>query len=552
MTRQGQVLAGRYQLGPLLGAGGMASVYRATDRVLERTVAVKVLGPPYDQDPAFVERFRHEARAAARLSHPNVVAVYDSGSAAGVEYIVMEYVPGETLADILRRQGVLDPGRAAEVGRLVCEALEAAHAQGLVHRDVKPANVLVSHDGQVKVADFGIAKAASHTLTGSGPLLGTAAYLSPEQAQGGAVDARSDVYGLGCVLYELLTGAPPFVADSPVAVASRQVSEPPEPPSRRNRKVGPTLEAVVMTALAKDPARRFQTASAMGQALARIVGSDPAGVGPRAGSGAAIQALGRPAVTSGSAPTVVLAARTARRTARGLDWARWPLVAGIGLVVVLLAGLWWLRGSGSRTVAGRAGPAATTASTPTTTTQRAATSSSAPTTTPTTQAQAGLPAALANLRQVILAGQQQGTIDPAGEDLLHQAEDVVRAAQEGHGNDLGKRLEELERKVDELIREGKISPSAAGGVRQAVTRLARRWRAQVEVPAAGNGRWTGPCVWSVAAQHPIAEHARMAGSSTEQSRPGRCADGAPRGLQCSDSGWPDVATALDAPRCPRT
>jgi serine/threonine protein kinase len=195
MTRQGEVLAGRYELGPLLGAGGMASVYRATDPVLERTVAVKVLSPPYDQDPTFVERFRHEARAAARLSHPNVVAVYDSGSAAGVQYIVMEYVAGETLADILRRQGVLDPGRAAEVGRLVCEALEAAHAQGLVHRDVKPANVLVSRDGQVKVADFGIAKAtAAHTLTGSGPLLGTAAYLSARAGPG-----RPGGRALGCV-----------------------------------------------------------------------------------------------------------------------------------------------------------------------------------------------------------------------------------------------------------------------------------------------------------------------------------------------------------------
>jgi hypothetical protein len=287
------------------------------------------------------------------------------------------------------------------------------------------------------------------------------------------VDARSDVYGLGCVLYELLTGAPPFVADSPVAVAARQVSEPPEPPSRRNPQVGPALEAVVMTALAKDPARRFQTASAMGQALARIVRGEAGGVGPRAGSGEATQTLSHPA-TSGSAPTVVLAARTARRAARGPDWARWPLVAGIGLVVVLLVGgLWWLRGSGSRTVAGRAGPAATTASTPTTTTAstRAATSSSTPTITPTTQAQAGLPAALANLRQVIMAGEQQGTIDPAGEDLLHQAEDVVRAAQEEHADDLGKKVEELERKVDELVRKGKISPSAAGGVRQAVTQF---------------------------------------------------------------------------------
>jgi len=218
----------------------MASVYWATDRVLQRTVAVKVLGPPYDQDPAFVDRFRHEARAAAGLSHPNIVAVFDRGSAAGVHYLVMEYVQGETLAGTLRRQGVLEPRRAAEVGRRwVCEALEAAHARGLVHRDIKPANVLVSRAGLVKVADFGIAKAAATpTLTGSRGLLGTAAYLSPEQAQGGPVDARSDLYALGCVLYELLTGAPPFVADSPLVAVARQV------PGRPRRPRGATHGSV--------------------------------------------------------------------------------------------------------------------------------------------------------------------------------------------------------------------------------------------------------------------------------------------------------------------
>jgi hypothetical protein len=434
-------------------------------------VAVKVLGPPYDQDPAFVERFRHEARAAAGLNHPNIVAVFDSGSQAGVHYIVMEYVPGETLADILRRQGVLEPRRAAEVGRWVCEALSAAHARGLVHRDIKPANVLVSQEGLVKVADFGIAKAAAtHTLTGSGPLLGTAAYLSPEQAQGGPVDARSDVYALGCLLYELVCGAPPFVADSPLAVASRQVTEAPAPPSRRNPQVGPALEAVVMTALAKEPMRRYQTASAMGHDLERVVGGGAAGaVPPLAAAGSTTETLGRPVTTSGSAPTVVLSGRAARGVARRPGRAGWPLLAGAGLVLLLVVVvLWWL-GGGSPTVGGRAGPAATTASTPTPTTAptRATTSSS----TPTTQAQPGLPAALATLREVIMAGERQGTIDPAAEDLLHQAEDVVRAVQEGHGDDVGKKLKELERKVDELTREGKISPSAASGVRQAVVQF---------------------------------------------------------------------------------
>src|SRR5919197_1698044 len=308
MTRHGQVLAGRYELGPLLGVGGMASVYQATDRLLDRTVAVKVLGPPYDQDPALVERFRDEARVAAGLSHPNIVAVFDSGSEAGVQYLVMEYVQGETLADTLRRQGVLAPRRAAEVGRRVCEALEAAHARGLVHRDVKPANVLVSRAGQVKVADFGIASAAATpTLTDGGIVLGTAAYLSPEQAQGGPVDARSDVYALGCVLYELLTGTPPFMPDSPAGVAARQAAQAPAPPSRRNPQVGPELDAVVMTALAKQPPRRYQTAWAMGQDLERIVGGGGDGaVGLRpAAAGPAAEAIDSPAASPGSAPTVV-------------------------------------------------------------------------------------------------------------------------------------------------------------------------------------------------------------------------------------------------------
>jgi eukaryotic-like serine/threonine-protein kinase len=393
MTRHGQVLAGRYELGPLLGAGGMASVYRATDRALERTVAVKVLGPPCDQDPALVERFRHEAQAAAGLSHPNIVAVFDSGSEAGVHYLVMEYVQGETLAELLRRQGVLAPRWAAEVGRWVCEALGAAHAQGLVHRDVKPTNVLISRTGMVKVADFGIAAAAATPIfTGGGFLLGTAAYLSPEQAQGGPVDARSDVYALGCVLYELLTGAPLFVADSPLAVAAQQAAEAPAPPSCRNPQVSPALEAVVMTALAKEPARRYQTAWAMGQDLEHIVGGGAAGaVGlwPAAGS-PATQVLGSPVASSGSAPTVVIPTRAARQASRSLTRAaarrsgrtRWPLLAGVGLVVLLVVALGWWRGGGSATVERQAGPVATT-STGTATTASTATTSSTPTTMPT-------------------------------------------------------------------------------------------------------------------------------------------------------------------------
>ena len=472
MPRDAQVLTGRYELGPLLGAGGMARVYRATDRVLDRTVAVKVLGPPYDQDPTFVERFRQEARAAAGLNHPNIVAIFDSGSQVGVHYLVMEYVPGETLAELLRRQGVLAPHWAAEVASRVCQALAAAHARGLVHRDVKPANVLVSHDGLVKVADFGIATAAATpTLGGGGVLLGTAAYLSPEQATGGQVDVRSDLYALGCVLYELLCGAPPFVADSPLAVLAQQVAEAPTPPSRRNPQVGPDLEAVVMTALAKEPARRYQTARAMGQELERVVGGGAVGaVGPWP---AAAGPLGRPATITGSAPTVVLAGRSVRGAARRPGWSRWPLAAGVGLVVLLVVGVSWWLGGGAAIVAGPAGPAATVASTPTATTAstRTAATASTPTTTPT-RSQPTLSGALATLAEAIMAGERQGMVDPAAEGLLRRAEDVVRAVREGDGDEVGKKLEELQRKAEELIGEGEIAPAAAGGVRQAIAQLA--------------------------------------------------------------------------------
>jgi eukaryotic-like serine/threonine-protein kinase len=235
MTLQGQVLGGRYALGAMLGSGGMGQVYRARDRVLERTVAVKVLSPVATDNRELVARFGREARAAAALHHPNIVTVFDSGADGDLQYLVMEYVEGQSLAELLRREGVLEPGRVAEVGRQVCQALAAAHATGLVHRDITPGNVLVDPTGLVKVADFGIAKlAAVTTVTGDEMLLGTAAYLSPEQAQGRPVDGRSDLYALGCVLYELVTGAPPFAGDSPVAVAARQVTEQPTPPSERN------------------------------------------------------------------------------------------------------------------------------------------------------------------------------------------------------------------------------------------------------------------------------------------------------------------------------
>ncbi|HEY7280899.1 MAG TPA: protein kinase [Actinomycetota bacterium] len=261
-------LAGRYRIDREIGRGGMAHVYRATDTVLGRTVAVKVLNPDYASDPSFVERFRREARAAARLNHPNVVAVFDTGSDGDLHFIVMELVDGRSLAEVLGDEGPLDPERAAAIAEGIAEGLSFAHAGGLVHRDVKPANVMITPPGRVKVMDFGIARlATANTITHASTVFGTAAYLAPEQAQGRRVDARADVYALGVVLYEMLVGRVPFRADSALAVASKHVLEPPEAPSAVRTGIPAELEAVTLRALAKDPGDRYRGAGEMAAAL---------------------------------------------------------------------------------------------------------------------------------------------------------------------------------------------------------------------------------------------------------------------------------------------
>ncbi|HEY7400752.1 MAG TPA: Stk1 family PASTA domain-containing Ser/Thr kinase [Actinomycetota bacterium] len=268
----GSVLAGRYRLEASIGSGGMAEVFRAFDTTLDRPVAVKILAPQYATDPGFVDRFRREAQAAARLNHPNVVSVYDSGSDDGTHFIVMEYIEGRTLADFLARGGRLDPTKAVEIAMHIADALDAAHAQGVIHRDIKSGNVMVTRTGVVKVMDFGIARIAegADNVTQTAAVLGTASYLSPEQAQGRPVDVRSDIYSLGVVLYEMLTGRPPFTGDTAMAVAYRHVNETPPHPSSKNMDVSPALDAVVMRALAKNPANRYATAREFHDDLERV------------------------------------------------------------------------------------------------------------------------------------------------------------------------------------------------------------------------------------------------------------------------------------------
>jgi eukaryotic-like serine/threonine-protein kinase len=274
--RRRRVLNGRYEIEELLGQGGMARVFRGTDGVLGRSVAVKVLSPQYAGDDQFVARFRREAQAAAGLNHPNIVSVYDTGSQGDVHYIVMEYVEGRTLRDVIRQDGPILPERVSEIGQAVARALASAHEAGLVHRDIKPGNIMLTRDGEVKVMDFGIARTSTgDTLTQTAAVLGTASYLSPEQAQGATVDARSDIYSLGCVLYEMLTGRPPFTGDSPVAIAYKHVREDPVPPGRINQDVPDSLEAVVMKSMAKNPENRYQNADELREDLERVAQGMP-------------------------------------------------------------------------------------------------------------------------------------------------------------------------------------------------------------------------------------------------------------------------------------
>ncbi|MBW1596445.1 Stk1 family PASTA domain-containing Ser/Thr kinase [Streptomyces sp. JJ38] len=277
-------LGGRYELGQVLGRGGMAEVYLAHDTRLGRTVAVKTLRADLARDPTFQARFRREAQSAASLNHPAIVAVYDTGEdyvdGISIPYIVMEYVDGSTLRELLHSGRKLLPERALEMTAGILQALEYSHRNGIVHRDIKPANVMLTRGGQVKVMDFGIARAmgdSGMTMTQTAAVIGTAQYLSPEQAKGETVDARSDLYSTGCLLYELLTVRPPFVGDSPVAVAYQHVREEAQPPSAFDPEVTPEQDAIVLKALAKDPDYRYQSADEMRADIEASLDGQPVG-----------------------------------------------------------------------------------------------------------------------------------------------------------------------------------------------------------------------------------------------------------------------------------
>jgi eukaryotic-like serine/threonine-protein kinase len=338
------VLSDRYELGRVLGRGGMAEVREARDLVLGRRVAVKVLHAALADDPAFIERFRREATAVAALNHPSLVGIFDAGSDGDIRYLVMEYLEGRTLADVLRQDGRLEPDRALEVGIAAAGALEAVHQAGLVHRDVKPANIMVTPSGGVKLMDLGIARAADATsLTATQSVIGTAAYLSPEQARGLPADARSDLYSLGCVIYETVAGRRPFEGDSAVSVALQHVNDDPPAPSHLVDGLPEGLDAVLARALAKDPDRRYATAAEMAADLRRLERGDAVVGGAALAVPAATQAMtgmGTTAVHPGPTATSTMAdpvAAEADPEPRGSNRTALWLLAALLLIAALIA-----------------------------------------------------------------------------------------------------------------------------------------------------------------------------------------------------------------------
>jgi eukaryotic-like serine/threonine-protein kinase len=355
---------GRYRIQRKLGAGGMADVYLAEDQELGRRIAIKILNSRHGNDDQFIERFRREAKNAAALNHPNIVSIYDRGEAEDTYYIAMEYLDGRTLKELIVGRGAAPINVAIEYARQILSALRFAHRHGIVHRDIKPHNVLVDGEGRVKVTDFGIARAGTSQMTETGSIVGTAQYLSPEQARGGEVDPRSDLYSLGVVLYELLTGKTPFDGETPVEIAMKHLSNTPKPPSKLRPDVPPELDMVVMRALAKNPDDRYQSADEMEADLERVargarvsaatvdtatqVMRRPAAAVAGAEMATAATMIAPPAEAPAGAPPAILE----EEEIVGGDEGRpiWPwLVAGAFIIAAVIAGFFvWQELSGSK------------------------------------------------------------------------------------------------------------------------------------------------------------------------------------------------------------
>src|SRR5688500_15636499 len=441
----------------------MAVVHEGMDRQLKRPVAVKVLSSPFDRDKDFVERFRREAHAAARLNHPNIVAVYDSGSDDGTHYIVTELVEGETLADLLQREGALAPERVLEIARQVCHALEAAHDKGVIHRDVKPGNVMITPQGRVKVVDFGIARAAgAESVTRTGLVMGSASYLSPEQARGEPGDERSDIYSFGCVLYQMLTGRPPFVAENPISALYQHVNEPVEPPSSI-RPAPAALERVVLHALEKEPAKRFGSVKETEDALEAALGSDDTKTLPlpvAAGASAAAEQLTAPVQrVDATAPVSRVASSSApRQRGRSFPWA---IVGAVVLGLLVVAALAMaLGGADPKQAARQAARDANRSEEP------------SPTDQPTTALEPTVEDAYAGLLTAIAEAEGADEIDEhAADELRDRAEKIFDAYRSGDAEASQKEIEEFGTKLGEAAEKGEVSVEAADRIQDSLNAL---------------------------------------------------------------------------------
>ncbi|GAA4252115.1 hypothetical protein GCM10022255_047360 [Dactylosporangium darangshiense] len=451
------MIAGRYRLQTVLGRGGMANVWRAVDERLGRPVAVKLLpGDAGATDPAALRRFEQEAHAAARLSHPNIVTVHDVGREQDVAYLVMELVDGTSLAEHLGR-GALSAGRAVAIAAQVCDALDAAHRAGVIHRDIKPANILLAGNGTVKVCDFGIARFTHQQQTGltaTHTVIGTSAFMAPEQAAGGPVDARTDLYALGCVLYAMLTGGPPFTGDNPMAVLHRHLHEPPAPPRTLRLDVPADLDRLVVDLLAKNPADRPPTAGDVRDRLG-AARSDPAGQQPqrvRASAGVVAPTQTLQVLDEFGAPDVP----QRRRPTVG------PAVA-VAVATVVVAALVTAAYLASRHTTTDAGPPASTSA------------GAAATATATRSSPAAAPTnPVAGLRETIEQQAGAGELDPdTARDLTDKLDEFERELARNRGSKkAAQKLADLGDKLDEARKDGKITNVGYQAVRASLDLLA--------------------------------------------------------------------------------
>jgi eukaryotic-like serine/threonine-protein kinase len=470
MVAGSRVVGGRYELVEVLGTGGMATVWRATDRVLHREVAVKLLSQQFAADPGFLTRFRREAEHAAALNHPALVTVFDSGMAEDAPFIVMELVAGRTLRQVLDQAGQLTPAEAVRVAAAVCDALEAIHEAGLIHRDIKPANIVLA-GASVKVLDFGIARAGgAHGETRTQAVLGTAAYLSPEQASGKPAGPRSDLYALGCVLFEMLTGEPPFSAESAVALAYRQVHDDPGPPSARCPGLQPALDQVTALLLAKDPDSRPPGAAAARTALLAAMPKDRTAVLDRSGPAGEVLDRSGPAGEPADLPAGQLATSPQRaRAAAGHAAPRaWPrlrpgeALLGAALAISLLVVIVLLLTRPSGTPAALATP-------PPHTTSRPASSPSSRTPATHPARRGGVPAsasAAGALVKDLTAFVANGQVtQQAGQQMLQQLQQLLFVPTGQDAQQTDQRYAQLIQIYDQYQARGQITGAAVGVLR---------------------------------------------------------------------------------------